>query len=46
MLIKFIGDAVTAAKLQGWADGFETAVSEQMLARASEKLLIQKKNDT
>lgn len=40
--LDYFGQTVnTAAKLQGWADGFETAVSEQTLARVPEKLRLQ-----
>lgn len=40
--LDYFGQTVnTAAKLQGWADGFETAVSEQTLSRVPEKQRLQ-----
>lgn len=40
--LDYFGQTVnTAAKLQGWADGFETAVSEQTLARVPENQRLQ-----
>jgi len=40
--LDYFGQTVnTAAKLQGWADGFETAVSEQTLARIPSTLRLQ-----
>ena len=40
--LDYFGQTVnTAAKLQGWADGFETAVSEQTLTRVPENQRLQ-----